>query len=184
MNATCFRSRSINLPSVIGLLSVTLWLGVSVVQAEPPRLIVRGDDMGFSHSGNEALIRCFSEGIETSIEVIAPSPWFPEAVKLLAEHPQVDVGVHLALTSEWDNLKWRPLSSAPSLRDEDGYLFPMIWPNENYPGRALKQHPFTITDIEAEFRAQIELVKKHVLGSVISLATWAATELALKPSAW
>ena len=43
------------------------------------RLIVRGDDMGFSHSGNEALIRCHREGIETSIEVIAPSPWFPEA---------------------------------------------------------------------------------------------------------
>src|SRR4051812_26782252 len=43
------------------------------------RLIVRGDDMGFSHSGNDALIKCFRAGIETSIEVLAPSPWFPEA---------------------------------------------------------------------------------------------------------
>ena len=76
--------------------------------AEPPRLIVRGDDMGFSHAGNEALIRCFTHGIETSIEVIVPSPWFPEAINMLAEHPGVDVGVHLALTSEWDNIKWRP----------------------------------------------------------------------------
>ena len=70
------------------------------------RLIVRGDDMGFSHSGNEALIKCYREGIETSIEVIAPSPWFPEAARMLMvpENAGVDVGVHLALTSEWDNL--------------------------------------------------------------------------------
>ena len=60
-------------------------------------MIVRGDDMGFSHSGNEALVKCFKEGIETSIEVIVPSPWFPEAAKMLAENPTIDVGVHLAL---------------------------------------------------------------------------------------
>ena len=43
-------------------------------QEKYPRLIVRGDDMGFSHAGNEALIKCFKEGIERSIEVIVPSP--------------------------------------------------------------------------------------------------------------
>src|SRR5437868_4066451 len=66
----------------------------------PTRLLIRGDDMGFSHSGNEALIKCYREGIETSIEVLAPSPWFPEAVRLLneKENANVDVGVHLALT--------------------------------------------------------------------------------------
>src|SRR5262245_41898293 len=86
--------------------------------AAPPRLIVRGDDMGYSHSGNEAILKCYKEGIETSIEVIVPSPWFPEAAKMLADNPGVDVGIHLALTSEWDNVKWRPLSDCPSLRDE------------------------------------------------------------------
>jgi len=45
---------------------------------KPARLIVRGDDTGFSHAANEALIRS-SKGIQTSIEVIVPSPWFPEA---------------------------------------------------------------------------------------------------------
>jgi hypothetical protein len=48
-------------------------------QSKTIRLIVRGDDMGFSHSGNEALIKAFKAGIERSIEVIVPSPWFPEA---------------------------------------------------------------------------------------------------------
>jgi len=127
-----------------------------------PRLIIRGDDMGFSHSGNEALIKCYKDGIERSIEIITPSPWFPEAVGMLAENPGVDVGVHLAITSEWDNIKWRPLTDCPSLRDADGYFFPMIWPNKNYPGRAIKENKWDLADIEKEFRAQIELAKKKV----------------------
>jgi predicted glycoside hydrolase/deacetylase ChbG (UPF0249 family) len=131
-------------------------------QEKAIRLIVRGDDMGFSHSGNEALIKAYKEGIETSIEVIVPSPWFPEAVKMLEQNPKVDAGIHLVLTSEWDNLKWRPLTEAKSLRDGDGYFFPMIWPNKNYPNKALLQNPWKIDDIEKEWRAQIESAKKYI----------------------
>lgn len=130
----------------------------------PPRLIVRGDDMGFSHSGNEALIKCSKEGIQTSIEVIVPSPWFPEAVKMLKENPNVDVGVHIALTSEWDNVKYRPLSDSPSLRDADGYFYPFIHPNKNYPGQALLENKPKPEDIEREIRAQIELALKKIPG--------------------
>lgn len=144
------------------LLSVLVAAATAVAQQTPPRLIVRGDDMGYAHSGNEAILKCYKEGVETSIEVIAPSPWFPEAAKMLAENPGVDVGVHLALTSEWDNVKWRPVSDAPSLRDPDGYFFPMIRPNKNYPGRALSENQWELKDIEQEFRAQIELVKKKI----------------------
>lgn len=121
--------------------------------------------MGFSHSGNEALIKSYREGIEQSIEIIAASPWFPEAVKMLAENPNADVGVHLALTSEWESVKWRPLTCAPSLTDPDGYFFPMIWPNKNYgKDRALSAHEWKPEEVEREFRAQIELVKKKVPG--------------------
>jgi predicted glycoside hydrolase/deacetylase ChbG (UPF0249 family) len=137
-------------------------LTATTPRKQPPRLIVRGDDMGFSHSGNEALIRCFQEGIETSIEVLVPSPWFPEAGRLLAQNPKVDVGVHLALTSEWDNIKWRPLTDAASLKDSDGYFFPMIHRNQNYPKRALMEHEWRIDDIEKEFRAQIEMARKYI----------------------
>jgi chitin disaccharide deacetylase len=49
-----------------------------VSQSAPPRLIVRGDDMGYSHAGNEAILACYTNGIESSVEVIVPSPWFPE----------------------------------------------------------------------------------------------------------
>lgn len=131
-------------------------------QHSPARLIVRGDDMGFSNSGNLAAIKTYKEGIVRSVEVLVPSPWFPEAVQLLEENPGVDVGIHLTLTSEWDNVKWRPLSDCPSLKDTDGYFYPMIWPNKNYPNRALLQHKWTLEDVEKEFRAQIELAIKKI----------------------
>ena len=126
------------------------------------RLIIRGDDMGYSHSGNEAIMKVYKEGIEKSIEVIVPSPWFPEAVAMLNANPTADVGIHLAITSEWDNVKWRPVSDCKSLKDSDGYFFPMIWPNKNYPGRSVTENSWKLSDIEKEFRAQIELAIKKI----------------------
>jgi len=126
------------------------------------RLVVRGDDMGYTHSGNEALIKCYKEGFETSIEVLVASPWFPEAVKLIQQNPGVDVGLHLDLTSEWENIKWRPLSDCPSLKNANGYFFPMVYPNKNYPGQAIMENKWKIEDVEKEFRAQIEMALKYI----------------------
>ena len=137
-------------------------IAVTTHAQEPAKLIVRGDDMGYTHSGNEALIKCYKEGIVRSIEVIVPSPWFPEAVVLLNENPGVDVGIHLTLTSEWDLLKWRPLTDVKSLKDQDGYFFPMVFPNVNYPKLSIIENPWKIEDIEKEFRAQIELALKKI----------------------
>ncbi len=81
---------------------------------------------------------------------------------MLAENPKVDVGIHLALTSEWDNIKWRPISDCPSLKDADGYFYPMIWPNENYPNLSIKENAWTLADVEKEFRAQIEMALKYI----------------------
>jgi predicted glycoside hydrolase/deacetylase ChbG (UPF0249 family) len=131
-------------------------------QQEAIRLVVRGDDMGYSHSGNVAIMKCYKEGIEKSVEVIVPSPWFPEAVKLLQQNPGLDVGIHLALSSEWENIKWRPLSDCPSLKDSNGYFYPMIYHNDDYKGQALTENPWKIEDVEKEFRAQIEMALKRI----------------------
>ncbi len=144
--------------------------------SNPPRLIIRGDDMGYSHSGNEALIKCSKEGIQTSIEVIVPSPWFPEAVKMLEQNKGIDVGLHFAITSEWDNIKWRPLTDAPSLRNKDGYFYPMLFHNNNYPNEAIMDNAWKLEDYEKELKAQIEMALKyiprlsHVSGHMGSLA--------------
>ncbi|HEX5150390.1 MAG TPA: polysaccharide deacetylase family protein [Parafilimonas sp.] len=146
----------------ITIFIVALMLHTLHAQTKPARLIIRGDDMGFSHAGNTGIIECFRNGIETSVEVLAPSPWFPEAVQLLKENPTVDVGIHLTLTSEWDNLKWRPLTDCPSLKDADGYFYPMIWTNKNYPGKNLLAHTWRLDEIEKEWRAQIELALREI----------------------
>jgi hypothetical protein len=127
------------------------------------RLIVRGDDMGSSQSSNPAHIDCYTDGVMRTVEVMAVGPWFPEAARLLRENPGLDVGLHLALTSEWDTVKWRPLTTAPSLVEEGGWFFPMIWPNENYgKDRALKEQAWKLDEIERELRAQIELTRREV----------------------
>lgn len=134
-----------------------------VAQTQATRMIIRIDDMGFSHAANMACMETYHKGIASSVEVIVPGPWFEEAAKLLNENPGLDVGVHLALTSEWANLKWRPLTHAPSLTDADGYFYPMIWKNDKFPaGTALKEAKWDLKEIEAELRAQIELAKKKI----------------------
>ncbi len=131
-------------------------------QDTPPRLIVRVDDMGCAPTVNEAILKCYTEGIATSLEVLVPSPWFSEAVKILAEHPEADVGVHLALSSGSDYDKWRPVSNCFSLCDAHGYFFPMLHHNCNYVGRSLIENHWNLEDIEKEFRAQIELARKEI----------------------
>jgi hypothetical protein len=147
---------------VLASLAASAPVGTSA--AEPPlRLIVRGDDMGSSQASNEASIRCFKDGVMRDVEVMAVGPWFPQAARLLRENPGLDVGLHLALTSEWDNVKWRPLTPAPSLVGRDGTFHPMIWPHPHYgKERALREQPWKLDEIERELRAQVELAKREV----------------------
>ena len=126
------------------------------------RLLVRGDDIGSFTAANHACIASCNQGIVRSLELMVPCAWFPEAVVLLNENPSIDVGVHLALTSEWTNCKWRPLTPASSLTDESGYFYPFIWPVKNQPGLSIQEAKWELREIEAEFRAQIEQAKKHV----------------------
>ena len=93
-------------------------------QETNPLLVIRADDMGSFHAANVACVDGYLNGIETSVEVMAVTPWFPEAVKMLESNPTLDVGLHLVLTSEWDHIKWRPLTHCPSLTDNNGYFLP------------------------------------------------------------
>ena len=129
------------------------------------RLIVRADDMGSSHAANVACIDSYRSGIVRSVEVMVPCAWFPEAVILLAETPDLDVGVHLTLTSEWERCKWRPLTRAPSLARCDGFFPKLIWTNPAFPpGSALLDGPLCPDEIEGEWRAQIEQACRSIPG--------------------
>lgn len=127
------------------------------------RLLVRADDIGSFHAANIGCIDSYRNGIARSVEIMPPCSWFPEAVKMLNENPGYDVGIHLILTSEWSNTKWRPLTNCPSLVDNDGYFFPMVWKNPNFPeGSSIQESNWKIDEIEQEVRTQIELSLKHI----------------------
>lgn len=141
-------------------------------------LVMRIDDMGAAHSVNKACVDAYRNGIAKSVEVLCVGAWFPEAVKMLRENPGLDAGVHLAITSEWENVKWRPLTQCPSLVDENGYFLPAMWPNPAYPGQSVLERIESVDmgEVEREFRAQIELAMKnipqltHISGHMFSTA--------------
>lgn len=132
-------------------------------QTEDIYLLIRADDIGSFHAANAACIESYKNGIARSVELMAPCAWFPEAVKMLADNPGFDVGIHLVLTSEWSNIKWRPLTHCPSLVDNDGYFFPQVWKNPNFPEKSsIQESNWKIEEVEQELRAQIEISLKYM----------------------
>ena len=127
------------------------------------RLIVKGDDMGAAHGINVGTIKAFRDGILRTTNVIVAGPWFLEAAKMLRENPDLDVGVHLALTSEWDIRQ----VAATHLRGVDcrrrRLLFPGGRAAAGYPPKtSLKEAPWKLDEIERELRAQLDAAKKHL----------------------
>lgn len=113
-------------------------------------VILHVDDVGMSHSSNLGAIETVEKGVATSWSVMMPCPWVPEIAKYLKEHPTVDSGLHLTLTSEWNLYRWPPLAGkpkVPGLVDEQGCLWKSV---ENVATHA------TPDEIEAEIRAQID----------------------------
>ncbi|HEY1707455.1 MAG TPA: polysaccharide deacetylase family protein [Rhizomicrobium sp.] len=109
------------------------------------RLIIANcDDIGSSHACNVAAERAMREGWATSATLMVPCPWAKEAVERFRD---LDVGVHLTLTAEYPDYRWRSLTGAKSLHDKDGYL-PLgtreVWANAR------------LEDVAAECRAQID----------------------------
>lgn len=148
--------------SILLVISLLL-ISIACHAQDAPRLIIRGDDIGSTHGANLGCIQSYKDGIMLSTEIMVPCPWFPEAVKMLEEVPGLDVGVHITLTSEWENIKWGPLTHAPSICDDDGYFYPQIWPSDRFPKeRTIKGAEWKLEEIEAEMRAQIELALKYI----------------------
>ncbi|NJK87248.1 MAG: ChbG/HpnK family deacetylase [Bacteroidales bacterium] len=108
-------------------------------------MIVRGDDIGSARSSNLAIIDDFKNGMISTTEIMVPAPWFNEAALMLTETPDLDVGIHLVLTSEWTYFRWRPLTSGLSFRDKEGIFYPNVW-----GGNSLQTAKLDYTEIEAE----------------------------------
>ena len=125
--------------------------------SEPIRLLVRVDDAGTTWESNIGCYRACTDGIARSVEVMMPGAWVPHAASLFNERPDIDIGIHLTLTSEWDAVKWRPLTDARSLVDDNGNFYALLTPRTGDPRPCLSETTWSIGDIAREFRAQIEL---------------------------
>ncbi len=92
-------------------------------------LILHVDDAGMSHESDEGVEMALTDGVSTSTSVMMPCPWVPEIIKYIKEHPNTDAGLHLTLTSEWDNYRWSPVAgkaAVPGLTDKQGCLWPSV----------------------------------------------------------
>ena len=88
-------------------------------------MIIHGDDLGMSHSINQANFAALNAKAITSVSAMAPCPWLNDVGEFLLQHPQTDIGLHLTLTSECPSSRWRPLSSTADqegLTDRFGFL--------------------------------------------------------------
>ncbi|MDI6844676.1 MAG: polysaccharide deacetylase family protein [Candidatus Saccharicenans sp.] len=126
--------------------------------AQPVELIVRGDDMGMTHSANEAFEIAFNRGILTAGGLLVPAPWFEDAARRCRENWQWSIGVHLCVNAEWKDYRWRPVlpyNLVPTLVDEEGYFFPTA---RDFLARDPRPE-----EVEKELRAQIDRALKYGL---------------------
>jgi predicted glycoside hydrolase/deacetylase ChbG (UPF0249 family) len=117
-------------------------------------LVIHADDLGMSHSVNRATFEALEKGWVTSASILVPCPWFPEVARWARAHPQADLGIHLAVNSEWTGFRWSPISprdEVASLLDPDGY-FPLVETDVVARGQP--------AEIERELRAQIDKARK------------------------
>jgi chitin disaccharide deacetylase len=139
------------LRSVTLLAVVSIWFAACASATEPaPELLIRADDIGMNHTVNTALKEFIRSGVPFSASVMVPCPWFAEAATILRDNPQVGVGIHLTLNSEWADYRWGPVlgaSAVPSLVDDNGYFF--------HTGAELLANGMDLDEVRAELRAQV-----------------------------
>lgn len=88
-------------------------------------VIIHADDLGMCQSTITACKELFEMSGISSAAVMVPCPWFLSAAKLQKDVEKVDLGVHITLTCEWKEYRWRPISTMDvesGLFDSQGYF--------------------------------------------------------------
>ena len=143
------------LPRLCAVLAAgTVWASASPLAAQnaaTPEILLRLDDVGMNHSVNTAIARVAQAGLPFSVSVMFACPWYQEAVEILRKNPQIAVGVHLTLNSEWRNYRWGPVlgkAGVPTLVDSVGYFLPST--------AEFLSRTYDLGEVERELNAQME----------------------------
>lgn len=121
-------------------------------------IILHADDIGMCYEANASAQRALSKGEYRSAAAMVPCPWFNEMAEWCVANPQHDVGLHLALTSEWKTYRWgsvAPRDKVPGLHDKFGYL------HHNVPGVVMNSNEKEIeTELFAQYNRAVSLGMK------------------------
>ena len=88
-------------------------------------LILHFDDLGIAGPEVRSAWAARDSGLAVSASVIVPGPKLQDVAAYARAHPDADLGIHIALTSEWPGYRWGPIAppeSVPSLLAADGLL--------------------------------------------------------------
>lgn len=113
-------------------------------------LMLHADDIGMCYEANQAAKAYLPAGDIQSAALMVPCPWYNEMADWYKEHPEYDLGLHLAMNSEWKWYRWGPVAgreAVPGMVDKDGYL---------WRGQIDTATHASGEEIEKEIRAQIE----------------------------
>jgi predicted glycoside hydrolase/deacetylase ChbG (UPF0249 family) len=113
-------------------------------------VIVHADDIGCHRAQTDGALEAMEVGMCRTGSVMVPCPDFERVVSLWRQNPELDLGIHLTLTSEWGtHYGWPPVlpeNMVPSLYNPDG----IMWQTEG----ELKAH-MNVTEALMEIEAQI-----------------------------
>lgn len=113
--------------------------------AEDDRVIlITCAGLGTMHAANVAIGSALDDGLATDATLQVPAPWARGARTIWQQRP---IGVSLTLNAEFDDVRWGPVTIAPTLLDGDGG-FPRTVDD-------LWEHADT-DEVRRECRAQLE----------------------------
>jgi len=113
-------------------------------------IILHADDIGMCPEANMSAKKQLTEGVIQSAAVMIPCPSAQEFISWANDRPNLDIGLHLTLTSEWKTYRWGTVSNAaevPGLLDEDKKMWHEV--------PQVVEHA-SAEEVEKEIRAQIE----------------------------
>lgn len=113
------------------------------------KLIINADDFGYSEGVNYGIVRAFTHGVVTSTTLMANGLEVEHAITLAAQHPGLDIGIHVVL----DYLSpVTDVTLVPSLVNHQGQF--KRWPD-------IDANSIELCEVALEIENQIQFLLKH-----------------------